>query len=257
MENKHLEKMIEAAEAGGKIIKKYFGSTLEAIQKTIAADVQTKADLESEEAVLQVLEKSYPAYSIFSEEKGIVDKKSGYSFIIDPLDGTNNFTMGIAQVSVGIALIKDETILAGVIHNPITSLTYYAGRGEGSFLNGERIKVNTEANMERASVTMTVPYSTTPMEKADWVNRIYSLSPKRMMNNWSPLLDYGLLASGKTESHINIISNLFDFVPGKIIVKEAGGKITDFNGHESRDLDHHFVASNGTQIHDTVLSIVK
>jgi myo-inositol-1(or 4)-monophosphatase len=250
---KELEIMIEAAEAGGKIVKKYFGRAVEISEKSIAADVRTKADLESEEAVLEILEKAFSSYNIFAEEGGLIDKKSEYTFIIDPLDGTNNFVLGIPHLSVAIALMKGDTILASVIHNPLLSPTYSAQKGHGSFLNGEKIAVNKENNIERATISYTCPYSTTPKEKAVIAENVYGMSPKRMLTMWSPLLDFCLLGAGKIEGTVSTIPNLYDFIPGKLIASEAGAKITGLKGEKISDKDHIFVASNGTEIHEKII----
>ena len=104
MISKKYKNIIKAAVAGGKITKKYFGKVLELEGKTRPSDFRTKADLESEKAIIKILEKSFPTYNIISEEAGEINKNSEYTFEIDPLDGTNNFVLGIPYFSIGIGL---------------------------------------------------------------------------------------------------------------------------------------------------------
>ena len=94
------ETLIEAAHAGGEILKKYFGQTLNLIEKSTASDFKTEADIGSERAILTILRNKFPKYNIHSEEEGKFDNGSEYTIIVDPLDGTNNFVLGIPNFSL-------------------------------------------------------------------------------------------------------------------------------------------------------------
>ena len=126
-------KIIIAAESGGEVIKKYFGRVLELEQKSIAGDVRTRADTEAEEIILSTLQKDFPTFNIYSEEAGNIDKKSEYTFVLDPLDGSNNFVLGIPVFCVSIGLLKGKEIIAGVIYHPILKDIYFAEKGEGAY----------------------------------------------------------------------------------------------------------------------------
>ncbi len=97
-------------------------------------DFQTEADLESEKRILSILKTEFPKYNIYSEEDGKFYHDSEYTFVIDPLDGTNNFVMGIPNFSVSIALFCKNEAIAGVVYQPILDQTYSALKGKGSFL---------------------------------------------------------------------------------------------------------------------------
>lgn len=118
-----IEPIIDAAQAGGKIIRNYFGKSIETVQKSTTADFQTLADLESEAEILKILIKAFPSYNIFSEETGAIDNGSDYQFIIDPMDGTHNFTMGIPNFTVSIGLMYKDTVIVGVVHSVMTQET--------------------------------------------------------------------------------------------------------------------------------------
>lgn len=250
--------ILEAAKAGGKIVKKYFGKVLDIEGKSIPCDFRTRADLESEKVILKILSKNFPEYNIFSEEAGEINKNSEYTFYVDPLDGTNNFILGIPYFSVSIGLMKDNKIIFGVVYNPIVDNIYYAEDGKGAFLDGKRIKVNNESDIKNCSVSLVVNYGFSVDNFIKMVRNLYKKDVKRVLKFWSVALDYCLLASGKIEAVVLYDVPLYDFVAGKIIVTEAGGLVSDFNGRELKnDRQNIFLASNGTKIHKKILESLK
>ncbi len=256
--NPDLQKIIDSAKAGGEVLKKYFGASLELTQKTIAADFRTKADVDSESAILANLTADFPTYNIVSEEKGSIDKNSEYTFYIDPLDGTNNFVLTIANFSISIGLIKGDEIIMGVIYNPIIDNIYYAEKGKGAFVDGEPLHVNTEATLKNSTVCYSRGYSTSHRVETEVMNQLYDKGTKRVMSNWSVAFDFCMLVSGRVEAIISSGLELHDCAAGKLIAHEAGAKITNFDGTpETTDKNLSFVVSNGTGIHEEILSVIK
>jgi len=131
--------IIQAARAGGAVLLKYFGTSLATTRKTTAADFRTKADTESEAAILSILAAAFPAFNIISEEQGETDKKSDYSFFVDPMDGTNNFVLGIPNFTVSIGLMHKDEIVAGVVYHPLLDRVYHAQAGQGAYCDNQRI----------------------------------------------------------------------------------------------------------------------
>lgn len=255
--NTDIQKIINASKAGGLVLKKYFGQSLEINQKTIACDLQTQADLGSEKVILEILEKEFPNYNIFSEEIGEIQKNSEYTFYIDPLDGTNNFVLGIPNFTVSIGLFKNEEIVAGVVHSPILDHTYYAEKNSGAFLDNKPIKVNAVDQLEQTTVCHNCGYAIYTEKEPKMYEQLYKNHVKRYMGNWSTAYDLCLLASGRTEAIITNHSEIYDFAAGKLIAKEAGAKITDFQGQpEINDKNKIFLATNGTKIHQEILKII-
>jgi len=251
-----IEKMIKAARAGGDILKKYYGYSLETTQKSNTSDFRTKADLESEEAILLILEAEFPVYNIYSEEKGEIDKNSEFTFIIDPLDGTNNFVLGIPNFSISIGLLKHDEIIAGVIYSPIIDNVYYAEKALGAYFDGKKLEVNKESDIKRATISHNCSYETYHSETVKVIQSLYSKDAKRVMFNWSPTFDFCMLASGRIEGIINNNSELYDFAAGKLIAREAGALISDFNGNpETNDKNRMFIISNGTEIHKHMVEV--
>jgi myo-inositol-1(or 4)-monophosphatase len=258
MINKQYKEVIRAAEAGGEIAKKYFGKSLKIEGKSIPADFRTKADLESEKAIIKILSKAFPKYNIVSEETGEIDKGSEYTFYVDPLDGTNNFVLGIPYFSISISLVRSGEIIFGVVYNPILNHIYWAEKGKGAFLNGKRIKVNKESDIKNSSVSVVVAFSCPDDYEPKVSSKIFALNAKRVLTNWSVALDLCLLAAGKMEAIIIKEIHLWDFTAGKLIAKEAGAFVTDFDGKkESEDVNNTFLTSNGTKIHKELLEVSK
>ena len=253
-----IQQIIIAAKAGGKEIAKYFGEVLELEEKSMASDFRTKADTEAEKAILTVLQEAFPDFNIYSEEVGKIDKKSDYTFVIDPLDGSNNFALGIPTFCVSIGLLKRNEIIAGVIHHPILNHTYFAEKGKGAWLEDSRRKVNKESNMMSSTIAYTYGYSASRELQESLIHELNKKRVKRFLQNWCPTYELCLLAAGKIEGIINNDNELYDYCAGKLIAKEAGAKVTDFDGNlEVNDKSNIFIISNGTKIHQELLSLIK
>lgn len=252
-----IDDVIRAAHAGGDIVRSYFGQALEVEQKTIAGDLRTKADVGSEQAILAVLRQKYSTVNIYAEESGWVDNGSEYTFVIDPLDGTNNFVLGMPDFAISIGLLKNDVAILGVIYNPILNNIYSAEKGKGAFLNGKKIHVNDESDIRYSTVSYTCGYRTERKYSDDIKRHLGDLNIKRLVDRWAPAYDYCLLASGRIEVVISKEGDLEDYVAAKIIVSEAGGEITDFRGASTDGRAADFVATNGSAVHDQILSLVR
>ena len=248
--------IIKAAEGGGEVLRKYFGHDLQVVQKTFPADVYTKADIESEAAILAIVTKELPGFNIFSEETGEIKKNSEYTLIIDPLDGSNNFVLGIPNFSASIALLRNDEIIASVVYDPIQEKTYYAEKGNGAFCNKKKIEVNKISEWEKSTVVYITHYTVNRKPHKLIIDRVENKKVKRILRNWSPSLDFCMLASGKVEILINNYSEIYDHIAGKLIAREAGARITDFYGRiEKNDMNSIFIATNGTRLHDETVKL--
>ena len=258
IEDKDLQILIKAAHAGGKVLRQHFGKTLNIVEKSTVADFQTEADLGSEKAILKILKKEFPDYNILSEEEGKTDKDSGYTLVIDPLDGTNNFVLGIPDFSVSIALLHKGEAIAGVIYQPIIDQTYSSIKGRGAYLNGQRIKVNEILDHKNLTVMCTFGYKVNKDYFSRVMRSLCSSDCKRIINNWAATFCYCLLASGKIESVVTDGIEIHDFAAGKLIALEAGAKIIDFTGKEEKSyINTKFIMSNSAEINKYIFSIIK
>jgi myo-inositol-1(or 4)-monophosphatase len=253
------KKIIEAAQVGGQVLKKYFGQDLEMTEKSMPSDFVTTADLEAEKVVLEILNKHFPDYNVVSEESDNIENGSEYTFIIDPMDGTNNFFLGLANFSCTIALMKEGEVIFSVVYNPIIDKLYYAIKGQGAFLNDEKIKVNSETEVRRATVSFIAKYDHDVEFRKKVISTLETSDvSKRYMENWSPLLDFSMLAAGKIEVIISENSELHDMIAGKLIAKEAGAVIIGLDGKlETDDKNTTFICANNKIMADKILKLIK
>ncbi|NQU99128.1 MAG: inositol monophosphatase [Parcubacteria group bacterium] len=247
--------IIKAAKEGGKVLSKYFGKNLKTERKSTKADLRTVADTESEKAILKILKKEFPEYNIWSEERDYIDKKSEYTFVIDPLDGSMNFITGIPYFSVSIALLKNDEPIIAVVYNPTTNDIYYAEKNKGAYLNNKKISVNSESDIEKCSVVYITGYEHPRSYFPKLVSNLDKLKIKRVLVMWSVALDFCLFSQGKIEAIVHNGSELYDRVAGVLIAREAGALVTDFKGNNEFKGDK-FLVTNGTGIHNKLLKIV-
>lgn len=253
-----VDKLIQAVHAGGEALKKYFGKALNPVEKSTLWDFQTEADLESEKSILAVLKSAFPDYNIFSEEEGQINNNSEYTLIIDPLDGTNNFVLGMPTFTVSIGLMHKDTAIAGVVYQPILDQTFHAFAGKGAFLNNEAIRVSKITEHNKLTIAYNCNYKTDRLLVANLLKEFISSVHKRLLINWSPAFDFCLLASGRIESVITDNIELHDFAAAKLIAKEAGAKVVDFSGKEEVDFKNsRFVISNTDEVNSYVVGIAQ
>ncbi len=257
LKEKEQKIIIEAAKAGGEILRKKFRGVLKIQEKSCAQDYKTEADTGSEEVIVKMLRKAFPDHSIFSEECGMIRGSSPYTFYIDPLDGTNNFVIGIPNFSVSIALTKGKEALFGVVRAPLLDVTYYAAKGEGAFENGKKIRPSAETALGRSTSAFAAGYRH-PKKKVMRLTNALSGSTKRTLWSWSLAYDFCLLASGKIETLVIAGGvGLHDFLAGKLIAREADCVITTLDGKPERDdFNRAFVASANPAIHRAVLPLI-
>jgi len=253
-----INKIIEAGKAGSYILQRYFGKNLKKEKKSSSSDFRTIADLEAEKAILKILQANFPSVNIHSEESGFLSKESQYTFIVDPLDGTSNFVSGIRYFSVSIGLFKEDKSIASVVINPMSNEVFFAESGKGAFLNGDRIKVNEVPDLEEANIGYDCDYgSYFDRYYLELAERIKKHKVKRFFIFMSPALDLCRLALGQIEAFINNGNEVYDFAAGKLIVKEAGGLVTAFDGSEEKsERNNIFLATNGRSLHQKLLKII-
>ncbi len=241
----------------GKILNDYFGKQIHIHQKSSDVDFRTAADVETEEAIIKSIEKFFPDYNIFGEEHGEINKGSEYTFIIDPLDGTNNFVLGIPVFTTNVALMKNDEIIFGVINNPVTNDIYYAAKGEGAFQNGTPIKVSEVDDETKITISYYCAYKTPKQRAAEFKSALQYIDVKRVLDLWCPGFCFTNLAVGNIQSIIVDDIELYDFAAGRIIATEAGAKICSMSGNEiKKDTESSFVISSNQKVNEFLVSTV-
>ncbi|PLV60155.1 bifunctional fructose-1,6-bisphosphatase/inositol-1-monophosphatase [Thermotoga sp. KOL6] len=231
----------------GHFLMLHWGRVDEVEKKTGFKDIVTKIDKESQEMIVREIRSKFPSDSIMAEE-GIFEKGNRL-WVIDPIDGTINFVHGLPNFSISIAYIENGEVKMGVVHAPALNETFYAEEGNGAYLNGERINVSKNTNLEEC-VGSTGSY-------VDFTGRFIGKMEKRTRRVrilGSAALNACYVGAGRVDFFVTWRINPWDIAAGFIIVKEGGGKITDFAGKEVNVFSKNFIFSNGL-IHEEVLKI--
>ena len=249
---------IESAIHAGKILKEGYGSTFEIKSKEGHHNLVTEYDHKSEAAIIQFLKKEIPESTFLAEESGFMGKKKDpMLWIIDPLDGTVNFAHHIPFFSISIALEQNGTIQTGVVFQPITQELFVAEKGKGSYLNGKKIHVSPISSLNESILATGFPYNLAenPFHCIDhFLDILRAGIPIRRMG--SAALDFAYTAAGRFEGFFEVALSPWDCAAGKLLVEEAGGIVTSWDGSI---LDIHsrkpILASNN-QIHRETLNLL-
>ncbi len=258
MENKskELEVAIEAALEAGKILEKYYDSEIAHSTKDDKS-MATVVDNEAEEVIKEKIFRSFPDHSILGEESGYTEKKGDCTWYIDPLDGTKNFVKHLPLFAVSIALECQKEILVSVIFNPVTKSLFYAEKGKGAYLNHKKISVS---KRDLVHSTMCSGKGSSALDRKLARQLMYILPEVLTGLTFRDIgctaLDLAYVASGGFEAGIHVGLNGYDFAAGTLLIKEAGGKIINFDGTEWKFPDKYFITSNGI-FHDKLVEEVK
>jgi myo-inositol-1(or 4)-monophosphatase len=246
---------IEAARAGGAIIAKHFGASPDPEYKG-RFDPVTAVDYASEAAVLAVIDSRRPRDPVFAEESG-GERHKGRHWIVDPLDGTVNFVRGIPQVSVSVALYEGDRGLVGVVYDPLRDELFTTADGEGARLNGHVISVSATAKLERAVIATGFPYDhDVKAEELSVVFREVLRQVNGLRRFGSAALDLAWVAAGRYDGYWELGIAPWDGAAGIILVREAGGTVTDPLGRDSTPSMGLVVATNRT-LHDDLRTIIE
>ena len=237
----------------GKIQLHHFRTNLRVIRKTTKEFV-SNVDMECQKLSHDLLEEKFP-YFVLSEEKRMVDEiESDLFWIVDPVDGTHNFIAGVPNFGVSIGLASKKEFIVGVIYLPFFNELYYAIKDSGAFMNGKQIHSSKNNNLEKSMIT----YDNQFYLKKESFERYKKLVSQSFTTRifGSAIYDFSLVASGRIDARIWNNTKIFDFAAGIVIVKEAGGNVTDFDGNDINMDSKEIIASNGN-VHNELINILK
>ncbi len=252
------ETLIAATRAGAAQLQYFFDKSFEISNKEGANNLVTEADHAAEKAIFEVIRSKYPEHFILSEETGEIPKDSDYKWIIDPLDGTVNFAHGIPICAVSIGIEYKGDIIMGAVYAPFLNEFYFAEKGKGAFLNDKPIKVSTQTNFMKSCLVTGFPYHYPDTHKGPleiFTNIVLKGIPVRRLG--SAAIDMCWLAAGRFDGFWEFSLSAWDTAAGYIIVKEAGGTITDFDGNEFSCYQKQLLATNGLIHTDLQKEIIK
>ena len=251
-----LNTAVRAARQSGRIILMHY-DRLDRIEVTQKGrnDFVSQADTEAEEIALEILLKAYPEHGVVAEESG---RREGgeYTWVIDPLDGTTNFIHGFPQFAVSIAVLKGSTIEHGVIYDPLRNELFTSSRGQGAQLNERRIRVSNCGLLELALLGTGFPFR--ELDRLDqWVKAFRTLTRRSagIRRTGSAALDLAYVAAGRMDGFWEFGLQPWDTAAGALLVREAGGLISDPAGSQDF-LDSGNVVTANPRIFNDLLRII-
>jgi myo-inositol-1(or 4)-monophosphatase len=243
------------AKKAGEYVYKNFGK-VKKIEKKGFRDYVTNVDKTAEEIIISAIRKKFPTHGILSEEKGNLGNKSDYLWIIDPLDGTYNYAAEIPVYGISIALYLDGKALIGVNYLPHLKELYEAGMGQGAFLNGKRIRVSDIRFLDKSFILPESGYKMDRIrEKAEnYMNLLEKSEKVRILGSF--VFQFSLVAAGRVDGVTGETGRPWDYAASVLIIKEAGGRVTNFKGEEFKIIkDSKILATNG-KIHNQLLKLL-
>jgi myo-inositol-1(or 4)-monophosphatase len=250
----------EAAREAGGLLMRWFERPIEVSMKS-GRELVTEMDKQSESLIMETIRSEYPGDRFIAEEsapsgKGRSQEGAGRVWIVDPLDGTNNYAHGYPFFSIAIALEENGVLVAGVVYDPLRDELFAAERGAGALLNGEPCRISETESLSESIVATGFPYDRSEMSDNNLANlNRFILSVRGIRRGGSAELDLAYVACGRLEGFWELGLKTWDVSAGGLVVLEAGGRVTNFEG---RGWDHRrgdVVASNGL-VHEEMLRLI-
>ena len=230
-----LNVMIAAARKTARALQRDFGEVENLqISRKGPSDFVSSADLKAEKTLFEELSKARPGYGFVMEERGVVEGTDKTNrWLVDPLDGTTNFLHGIPHFAISIGLEREGVLVAGVVYNPIRDELFWAEKGAGSYLNDRRLRVAARNDMRDALIATGTPFFGKPgHEKAlKEIERV--IAKTAGIRRWgAAALDLAYVAAGRFDGYWERGLNTWDIAAGAVIVREAGGVVTEPDGDD-------------------------
>ncbi|MCC6815873.1 MAG: inositol monophosphatase [Saprospiraceae bacterium] len=225
------------------------------IEKSVHSLV-SYVDIEAEKKLVHGMKQILPGSDFITEENTTTRSESDFIWIIDPLDGTTNFLKGIPVFSISVGLLHLNELVLGVVFHIMMDEMFYAVKGTGAYLNGQRIKISSCTHLNDAVIATGFPYQVKNMEELTGILHHILDSSRGVRRLGSAAIDLAYTAAGRFDSYYEALINPWDVAAGILLVKEAGGLVTDMNGNESVLFARNILASNPF-LQAELLSLIK
>jgi myo-inositol-1(or 4)-monophosphatase len=249
---------IEAAREAGAYLLENVGK-IEHLQtkKGEVRNLVSEIDKGSEARIIRAIRARYPDHAVLAEESGTSEASSDVKWIVDPLDGTTNFVHGVPIFSVTIGIERKGELIGGVVYDPNREELFTAEKGGGTFLNGVPLRVSASPDLVSSLIVTGFPYdlATNPGHIVEHFTDFLMLA-RGLRRLGSAALDLCYVAAGRFDGYWETSLFPWDMAAGVVLVREAGGTVTDLNGNTHSIYDHRVLASNGI-IHDEMVQVLK
>ena len=251
--------LVKVCRKAAKTIIRDFGE-VENLQVSLKGpgDYVTACDKKVEKIIIDELQKARPSYSILSEEIGEINNDKSFKWIIDPIDGTSNFLHGIPHFAISIGLEHNNEIVCGIIYDPIKDEMFTAEKGNGSYINNKRLRVSSREKLKNCIIFTGGPkYGSLDKELSMLeYNKISSEVPIPIRQLGCASLDMAYVAAGRCDGFWSRNLNYWDIAAGIIIVKEAGGFVTDIKGEDDYRQNKTILATN-SKVNSEMIEVLK
>lgn len=252
-----LNKIVNIAKEAGQLIRENFRTNFEVEFKTSETNLVTAIDKKSEKLIIEYINKEFPGHKVLAEESGGEYKSADYLWVIDPIDGTNNYAHGLPIFCVSIGVQKAGDTIYGVVYDVMRDAVYHAEKGGGAYCNSRKMKVSKNDKMGRSLLVTGFPYEVAT-KNPEHILKIFSsfmLASRGLRRLGSAALDMCYVADGVFDGYWESFLYPWDMCAGQLLVQEAGGLVTDFNGNKRDIFGENIIASNG-RVHGQMLDIV-
>lgn len=258
MENKSelLQFAIELAKKSGKILLEYYEKDGLNMKSKGYNNLVTEADTAAENLIVEEIKKKYPDNSILAEESGIYETHGSHRWIIDPLDGTSNFSHSLPIFAVSIGLEINGEIVLGVVFTPRINEIFYAEKSKGAWMNDKPIHVSLKEDYENSMFSTGFPYEKELRKGALVSFNNVTAAGHQIRRLGAASVDLCYVACGRLDAFWELSLAPWDMAAGKLIVEEAGGKITKADGSPFEITSKSIAASNG-KMHPRLLELLR
>lgn len=248
---------VRAARQAGSILMRYFDhlDSLKVHEKD-KNDYVSEVDRGAEEAIISTIRQAYPDHAILAEETGD-HKGNDFQWVIDPLDGTTNYLHGFPQFSISIALKHRGVLESAVVYDPLKNELFTADKGNGAFLNERRIRINNQKTLSGALIGTGIPFRDRRFID-NYLGMLKDMTQDTagIRRPGSAALDFAWLAAGRIDGFWELGLSQWDFAAGALLVKEAGGTVTDLSGGDKYLETGNVVAAN-VNLQNEMLKLIK
>jgi myo-inositol-1(or 4)-monophosphatase len=256
IERVYLDVAVRAARAAGRIQRAAFGG-VQKIEHKGAIDLVTATDRRSEKAILDIISGAFPGHGVLAEESGSRNGDGEHLWVVDPLDGTTNFSRGFPYFCSSVALARSGEVIAAAVYQPLLDELFTARRGGGAFLNGAPLRVSSQAQLDQAFLATGFPYDIRRGRRTniDHFTR-FATRCLAIRRAGAAALDLAYVAAGRFDGFWELKLRPWDIAAASLLIEEAGGRVSGLAGRPWRLPVRDIVASNGL-VHKEMLAVIR